>query len=148
MMMTKARHIFCVWLALTPIVFVFAAAVVIFFAQPAFPREQYPGQYAQLDPAIGKWFRDQKVPGTSRSCCSEADGASAEEDIRQGKYWVRFTAKQYNDGAPPIEIDSGWMQVPDEAVIDNEPNLNGGAIVWWGWQDRLFIRCFVPGAKV
>jgi hypothetical protein len=77
-----------------------------------------------------------------------ADGTSAEEDIRKGHYWVRFTAKQYNDGAEPLEVDSGWMLVPDEAVIYNTGNPSGGAIVWWGWQDKLFIRCFVPGAGI
>jgi hypothetical protein len=124
------------------------ALALAFCSYQTAARELYEGQYAQVDPSTRQWFKDQKVPGTQRLCCSEADGTSAEEDIRQGHYWVRFTATQYNEGAPPTEVDSGWMQVPDETVIHNAGNPNGAAIVWWGWQDRLFIRCFVPGAKV
>lgn len=116
-------------------------------ATKASGREHYPGQYAQVDPKTRQWFRDQKVPGSDIKCCSEADGVFAEEEIRGTHYWVRFVAKQYNDGAPTTEIESGWMQVPDEAVI-HEPNRHGAAVVWWGWQDRLFIRCFIPGAGI
>lgn len=116
-------------------------------ATAAHGREQYPGQYAQVDPAIKKWFDEQKIPGTSRLCCSEADGVYAEEDIRDGHYWARFVAVQHNDGAPPTEIKSGWMQVPDEAVI-HDPNRHGAPVVWWGWQNALFIRCYAPGGGV
>lgn len=113
-------------------------------ASIAHSREQFPGQYAQVDPAIKKWFNEQKIPGTERLCCSEADGVYAEEDIRGTHYWARFVAKQYNEGAPPVEISSGWMQVPDEAVI-HDPNRHGAPVVWWGWQNGLFIRCYAPG---
>lgn len=69
-------------------------------------RELYSGQYAQVDPAIRKWFRDQKIPGTQSSCCSESDGVYAEEDIREGHYWTRFVARQHNDGAADHEVQS------------------------------------------
>lgn len=110
-------------------------------------REAYPGQWAQVDPAIKRWFNDQKVPGTQRTCCSEADGVYAEEDIREGHYWARFVAIQHNEGLAPTEISSGWMQVPDAAVI-HDPNRNGAPVVWWGWQNGLFIRCYAPGGGV
>ena len=124
------------------------AAILIFAAsQTGKTREVYEGQYAQVDPSTRQWFRDQKVPGTNRQCCSEADGAYAEEEIRKGHYWVNFVARQHNEGAPPTVIQSGWMLVPDEAVI-HEPNRHGAQVVWWGWQDRLFIRCYAPGGGV
>lgn len=110
-------------------------------------REVFPGQYAQVDPRLRQWFRDQKVPGTQSSCCSESDGVYAEEDIRDGHYWTRFVARQYNDGAPVTEIQSEWMQVPDEAVI-HDPNRHGAPVVWWGWNGGLTIRCYAPGGGV
>lgn len=120
--------------------------LLLFAAIQANAREQYPGQYAEVDPSTRQWFRDQKIPGTQRLCCSESDGVYAEEDIREGHYWARFVAVQHNDGAPPTEVASGWMQVPDAAVI-RDPNRHGAPVVWWGWQNGLFIRCFSPGAK-
>lgn len=115
----------------------------------AFGRELYPGQYAQVDPAVRQWFRQQTVPGGPHkgfSCCSEADGTYAEEDIRadpdgSSHYWVRFEAY----GRP---VD--WMKVPDEAVI-TEPNRHGRAVVWFAAPNDgglPVIRCFIPGAGI
>lgn len=106
----------------------------------AIGRELYPGQYAQVDPATREWFRSQRVPGGERvgqSCCSEADGTTAEEDIRGDHYWIRFQARG---------IDSGWMQVPDEVVI-HEPNRHGAPVVWWFYNNgKPAIRCYAPGS--
>lgn len=125
-----------------------AVAGVAFAAQQSWGREQYPGQYAQVDPAIKKWFNEQKIPGTDESCCSAADGVYAEEDIRGGHYWTRFVAIQHNYGAPPIETDSGWVQVPDEVVI-HDPNRHGAPVVWWWLSNgRPVVRCFAPGGGV
>lgn len=120
----------------------------------AFGREAYPGQYAQVDPETRAWFGAQKVPGTNHSCCGDADGTYAEEDIRPdaaGKehYWVRF---EYGYG--DTKFSSRWMQVPDEVVIHN-PNRHGAPVVWW-WIDEdddpngelVQIRCFAPGAAI
>ena len=63
---------------------------------PAPAREHYPGQYAQLDPAISQWFKDQQVPGKGYPCCSDADGTKAEEDIRDGHLWTRFSYTSYD----------------------------------------------------
>ncbi len=111
----------------------------------AIARERYPGQYAQIDPEIRRWFNDQLIPGSSQRCCSEADGVFAEEDIRDGHFWVKFVANTVENG----EVNSGWMLVPDAAVIWSG-NKHGAPVVWWGWGQSggLTIRCFAPGAKV
>lgn len=140
----RTLHLLAILVAILPWLVI---GIVVFFSLPAHPREHYSGQYAQVDPAIRQWFRDQKIPGTQSPCCSEADGVYAEEDIRDGHYWTRFVAKQYNDGAPVVELLSGWMQVPDEAVIHN-PNRHGSPVVWWGWNGNLIIRCYSPGGGV
>jgi hypothetical protein len=98
-------------------------------------------EYAQLNPELRQWFRDQKNPTTKVPCCSEADGSQAREDIRGEHYWVRFEARG---------IDSEWMPVPDETIIRGA-NRNGAPIVWWYFDNgvqnlaNLRIRCFVPG---
>ncbi len=118
----------------------FAALALVFavltWAVPhVFARDN--GQYAQTDPAIGKWFRDQKNPVTGVHCCSEADGEYAEEDIRDGRYWTRWPRG-----------DGKWHEVPDAAVI-NDPNRNGAPVVWWYPENGvIMIRCFAPGPKL
>jgi hypothetical protein len=101
------------------------------------------GQWAQIDPAERQWFRNQHNPTTKLNCCNDADGAYAQEDIRDGHYWARFMAKGYYGG----DVDSGWMPVPDGAVI-TDPNRHGSPVVWWYYdQGTLKIRCFASGAK-
>jgi hypothetical protein len=110
------------------------------------------GQYAQGDPAIGRWFREQRSPKTHIPCCSEADGTKAREDIRGEHYWTRFIAAQtqiYDAESgrmlPGEEVDSDWMEVPDDVVIHG-PNLNGAPTVWYFFENgALKIRCYSPG---
>lgn len=98
-------------------------------------------EYSQLDPALRQWYRDQRNPKTTIPCCSEADGAQAQEDIRQDSYWVRFEARG---------IDSGWMEVPADSVLKT-PNLHRRPVVWWYFDggivsvQTLKIQCYAPG---
>ncbi len=111
------------------------SAVLTWAVPHVFARDN--GQYAQADPAIGKWFRDQKNPVTGVHCCSEADGEYAEEDIRDGRYWTRWPRG-----------DGKWHEVPKAAVI-NDPNRNGAPVVWWYMENGVtMIRCFAPGPKL
>lgn len=90
------------------------------------------------------WFRAQVVPGTHTPCCDIADGVPAEEDIREGHYWVRF--KIEGQTIP-------WMPVPDKAIITDVVNKRGTPLVWystWAGQDEsqvININCFIAGAK-
>jgi len=45
------------------------------------------------------------------------------------------------------EVDSMWVDVPDDAVID-VPNKEGIALVWptYGYLGAT-VRCFMPGAE-
>ncbi len=121
----------------------FLLALLLGLSATAEARELYKGQYAQVEPQIRKWFNDQLIPGSNQRCCSEADGVTAEPDIRDGHHWVRFTAKM-PEGS---EVDSGWMEVPDTAVL-NGPNLYKAPVVWWGWNNGIYIRCYAPGAGI
>jgi hypothetical protein len=114
-------------------------ALIVLVASPAIARDN--GQYAQSDPQIRQWFRSQVSPKTGIQCCSEADGVFAEEDIRDGHYWIRFP-----------QSNGEWMQVPDDVVI-KDPNRNGAPVVWWYYsvnresrQRELKIRCYAVGS--
>lgn len=132
--------------------FVGLFTLALWLAAPGHSRELYPGQYAQVDPAQRKWFQDQLVPGgpaKGSSCCNEADGATAEEEIRGDHYWVRFTYKKWDSATSTYEdADSDWMEVPDEVILDT--NHNGAPIVWW-WMaggNKLLIRCYARGSGI
>ena len=82
------------------------------------------------------WFESLK--SGRGPCCSDDDGAlvaDADWDSKDGHYRVR--------------IDGQWVDVPDDAVI-NEPNRDGRTIVWGypqnGWSTGYYIRCFIVGA--
>lgn len=101
--------------------------------------QEHRGGHAQLDQKTQEWFGRQKIPGTQKSCCTMADGTYAEEDMRDGRYWTRFTA---------ADKVWGWMIVPEEAVI-HDPNRNGAPAVWYSFQDgSVEIRCYAPGGGV
>jgi hypothetical protein len=81
------------------------------------------------------WFRSQKSPKTGALCCNEADGLFAEEDIRDGHYWARWSGHD-------------WLPVPDEVVI-HDPNRHGAPVVWWYVERGVTkIRCYAPGGGV
>lgn len=96
--------------------------------------------HAQMTPEQRDWFGRQIIPkgapNAGGSCCSQADGQFAEEDIRGDHYWARWPASE-----------GVWHQVPSEVVI-LAPNRNGAAAIWWGgsaYDGTLYIRCFAPG---
>ena len=56
-------------------------------------------------------------------------------DVRAGAYWV------------PIE--GQWMQVPERAVIRDQGNPVGEAVVWYvHHRGSIIISCFVPADAV
>jgi len=100
---------------------------------PALARDN--GQYGNAPPELRDWFRSQKSPKTGALCCSEADGLFAEEDIREGHYWARWSGHD-------------WQPVPDEVVI-HDPNRHGAPVVWWYLErGETKIRCYAPGGGV
>src|SRR5258708_22909727 len=116
----------------------FRIALLVLVASPVIARDN--GQYAQVDPKVREWFRNQLSPKTGGNCCNEADGVYAEEDVRGEHYWTRFP-----------QSNGEWMQVPDDVVI-KDPNRNGAPVVWWYFERNpvsrereLKIRCYAVG---
>jgi hypothetical protein len=125
----------------------------------AYGRELYPGQYVRVPPEIKEWFRNQKIPGTEATCCSESDGVYGEQDVRNGKYWTRFVIeyRAYDCTAanPGGCLDKGikteqidWIPVPEHVIIRNTKNPYFNPIIWWmreeGMPNGVRIRCYVP----
>ena len=126
----------------------------------AYGRELYPGQHAQVPPEVQEWFRSQKIPGTQASCCSESDGVYGEQEVRNGKYWTRFVIEyhvydcsQLNGGGcldrGITSERTGWVAVPDNAVIHNSKNPYLIPIIWWHRDESngVRIKCYVPAAE-
>ncbi len=122
----------------------YIAIALVMLATTAIARDDA-GRWAQADPALRQWFRDQRSPLTGQSCCDEADGTEAEEDIRNGHYWARWKMKPRGFDQ---EFTTEWVEIPDEVVI-REPNKNGAPIVWWWFEDgKPAARCYSPGGGV
>ena len=89
------------------------------------------GQFGDVPPEIRAWFKSVKSH-TGVPCCDIADGHRTDYDMREGRYWV--------------PINSKWMMVPPEAVVDDAGNPTGDAVVWYSESgSNVYIRCFVPG---
>jgi hypothetical protein len=92
------------------------------------------GQYDHVPPDIRAWFKSVIAPN-GVPCCDESDGHRTSYDVRGGAYWV------------PIE--GQWMQVPDRAVIRDQGNPIGEAVVWYvHHRGSIIISCFVPADAV
>ncbi|MDB5608129.1 MAG: hypothetical protein JWP25_5029 [Bradyrhizobium sp.] len=116
-------------------------AVILLLALtfPAFARDD--GRYAQSP--LKPWFDSLK--SKMGPCCSDADGSAVSD--------VDWESK---DGHYRVRLHGTWIDVPDEAVI-NEPNRAGRAMVWpMGGTfsangtmmsfEGVTIRCFLPGS--
>lgn len=76
-----------------------------------------------------------------RWCCSIADGRPVDAKISPEGHWqVMFQRPETisDDAAQPVP--SGWINVPDDAVIKGA-NPMGVPIAWW-YRGR--IQCFCP----
>jgi hypothetical protein len=105
------------------------AATPVFVCTPVLAHDN--GEYGNVPPHVRAWFRNVKSP-TGIPCCDIADGHPTEYDMRENKYWV--------------PINGEWMPVPSEAVVSNEGNPTGDAVVWYSiYNGSVYIRCFVPG---
>ena len=92
------------------------------------------GQFGHVPPDIRAWFKSVIAPN-GVPCCDELDGHRTTYDVRAGAYWV------------PIE--GQWMQVPERAVIRDQGNPIGEAVVWYvHHRGSIIISCFVPADAV
>src|ERR1700743_3738292 len=86
-------------------------------------------------PELDSWFlslhNKHKVP-----CCDLSDGhAIAPEDWKS------------DHGHYKALVNDVWMDVPDEAVLDDQPNKAGRALIWTRrvYDGSTQIECFMPG---
>ena len=87
-----------------------------------------------LRPELDSWFMSlqnkHKVP-----CCDGSDAlrlADVDWEVKDGHYRVH--------------LDGRWVDVPDEAVIE-QPNKDGRTLVWPYYKDGMQVpRCFIPGS--
>jgi hypothetical protein len=92
------------------------------------------GQYDHVPDDIRAWFKGVVSP-SGVPCCDIADGRRTSYDLRGGVYWV--------------PIDGLWWQVPERAVIRNQGNPVGEAVVWYvSLRGNIVINCFVPADAV
>jgi hypothetical protein len=100
-----------------------AAVAALASAAHAFDR----GQYQDVPADIRAWFKGVVSP-SGEPCCDISDG-------HRTAYWV--------------PIDGLWWQVPERAVIRNQGNPVGEAVVWYvNLRGSIVISCFVPADAV
>jgi hypothetical protein len=92
------------------------------------------GQYENVPADVRAWFKGVVSPN-GVPCCDISDGHRTAYDVRGGAYWV--------------PIDGLWWQVPERAVIRNQGNPVGDAVVWYvNLRGSIVISCFVPADAV
>jgi hypothetical protein len=92
------------------------------------------GQYQNVPADIRAWFKGVVSP-SGVPCCDISDGHRTAYDVREGAYWV--------------PIDGLWWQVPERAIVRNQSNPVGDAVVWYvNLRGSVVISCFVPADAV
>ncbi len=106
-----------------------AAIVALALMTPVLARDN--GQFSNVPPDIRAWFESVRSKN-GIPCCDIGDGHRTDYDMRASHYYVPINGK--------------WIQVPDDAVVENYGNPTGDAVVWYTeFKDAVIIRCFVPG---
>jgi hypothetical protein len=114
----------------TRLIVMAAVAVALGNAAHAIDR----GQYENVPADIRAWFKGVVSP-SGVPCCDISDGHRTAYGVREGAYWV--------------PIDGLWWQVPERAVIRNQGNPVGEAVVWYvNQRGSIVINCFVPADAV
>jgi hypothetical protein len=107
-----------------------AVMVALAGAAHAFDR----GQYDNVPADIRAWFKGVVSP-SGVPCGDISDGHRTAYDWRAGNYWV--------------PIDGLWWQVPERAIIRDQGNPVGEAVVWYvNLRGSVVISCFVPADAV
>src|SRR5207244_8829773 len=87
------------------------------------------GQFENVPDDIRAWFKGVRSP-SGIPCCDISDGHRTEYDVRDGAYWV--------------PINGLWWRVPEKAIIRNDVNALGEAVVWdFRLRDSIASLCFV-----
>lgn len=109
--------------------------ILLLVCSSASARQQYAGQFDDIDPATRMWFKSVKSPH-GVPCCDIADGHKVQfKTDAQGHFYV-----------PIGTTEDPWVLVPPESVVYDAGNPYEEAIVWYVQQGpgAIYIRCFVP----
>jgi|SRR6185312_8734947 len=108
----------------------FGAVVLLIMALASIPVRAHDHNNPGLNPWLKTLKNKHQVP-----CCDGSDATRLSDvdwDTKDGHYRVR--------------LDGKWVDVPDEAVIE-EPNRAGQTLVWpWFKDGEMRPRCFLPGS--
>jgi hypothetical protein len=81
------------------------------------------------------WYKSLEIPGTTLSCCSEADCRPVGFRTTEGHYQAFIDRSHFRDGP------DAWVTVPDDKIIRDKPNPTGLAqACWTRWGNVL---CFI-----
>ena len=104
-----------------------------------------------VHPELTPWFKSLK--SHKGYCCDGTDALHLRDvdwetqNKEDSHFRVRIPAKGEDmaKAAMGEEVETMWIDVPDEAVVD-EPNRDGATLVWplYGYSGAN-IRCFMPG---
>lgn len=132
--MTK---IFSLFLIIIMFIFVF----LFFHQQTAVAREQYPGQFDNVDPKTKAWYKSLFNDRTGIICCDVSDCSPVEMAYVNDKYYAI--------------LDSGIkIEIPPNAILSDQyesTNPTGKSVVCYReFKDSNFktiynVRCFVRG---
>lgn len=106
-------------------------AYLLFMARCVFAHDKHRAD--TQTPELKEWFKTLK--SGKGPCCSDADGSVLKDTDWESK-----------DGHYRVYINGNWMDVPDDAVLE-QPNMYGRTMVWTGLyvDGKIQIRCFMPG---
>lgn len=130
-----------------------AMLMMSFMMWPAQGREQYPGQYAQVDPKIREWYRELKMPDQPQmSCCGEADAYYAATYTKDGKNIAVIidTREDAPLGRPHVAIGTEIV-IPDHKMKWDRGNPTGYSIIFLSNpndEGKRDVYCFVDGGGV
>lgn len=118
---------------LREIVLTALGVLVVILVCSVMAQARWKPEYASADPAIQKWFNDQKN-ATGDRCCDESDGH---------RYDGQYTMNP--DGSVTLHLKEGARVLPKAKVLLG-PNPTGHAVWWYiagpGWHTDF---CFAPG---
>ncbi len=106
---------------------------------------------------LNDWFKGLKSSGHGM-CCDGSDAMHLDNvdwntQIKEGSHFrVKVPKDSAGFAAAMRGDDPGdlvWVDVPDDAVITDEPNKAGMTLVWptyYSIMGEVMIRCFMPGS--
>jgi len=114
-------------------------------------REQYPGQWAQVDPVVSEWYRELKQPDNPQmSCCGQSDSYYADRVYyKDGKNIAVITDTR--DDAPlqrPHVSPGTEFVIPDHKMKWDDGNPTGHSVIFLsnvGADGNRDVYCFVDG---